>query len=461
MIFRIPFLFPVYGSGLRARVRFEAVDAFFALYDEFQPLKRGKPHARLTPDEAGRLVPGLRTDGMLGALTFDEWGINGARLCAANALDATEHGATVRSHTTCEEVLVEDGRAVGARVRDLLTGETWKVTARVVVNATGAWGPITASLAGLAGRVKLRPGKGVHLVLDRAITDVAVAAQAIDGRQIFLEPWGNTALIGTTDDDCYADLDDLPVTTDEVRYLLEGVESVLPRVRDARIIGTTVGARPTLYGYGRNEDDLSREHELLDHASDGVRGLYSMVGGKLASYRMFAEEAADQVARDLEVTRPCSTHTAPLPGGDRPLDLPALAERYGLSFMAVRRLYARHGSRAEAMLGEATARGRRSVCTADPVLACEVRYAVAREGARTLQDVSRRTGLGQGPCGGVDCALAAAVIAGEALGWTSARVRDEAAALLRARRRSRLPALGALGARAEPTVDAALRALGR
>jgi len=461
MIFRIPFFVPVYGRGAAARVRLDAYDAFFAVYDDFQPLKRGKLHTRLTPDECERVVPGLTTRHLAGAITSDEWGINGARLCNANALDAREHGATVLLRTTVEKIHLEGGAVTGVRTRDRLTGVASEYTARVVVNATGAWGPITASLAGLEGKVKLRPGKGVHLILDRPVTDVAVLVDAIDGRQIFIEPWENTSLIGTTDDDTYADLDDLPVTTDEVRYLMEGVEQVVPRVREARIVGTTVGARPTLYKYGTTEDALSREHEVVDHAKDGARGLYSLLGGKLASYRMFAQEAADLIAPTLGVSAHCATHTSALPGGDRLLEPAGLAERFGISRHAATRLISRHGARAESVLGDGGRRATVTVCRSEPVLAGEIRYAVKVEGARTLQDVARRTNLALGPCGGVECALAAAVIAGEALGWSPSEVRAQAADLLRARRKSRLPAIGAAQARAEGTIDAALRSLGR
>ena len=93
MIFRTPFVMPVYGHGPVAKVRFDAYDAFFALYDDYQPLKRGKPHTRLTPAETLALVPGLRESDLYGAVTFDEWGIDGNRLCVANAIDAVEHGA--------------------------------------------------------------------------------------------------------------------------------------------------------------------------------------------------------------------------------------------------------------------------------------------------------------------------------------------------------------------------------
>jgi len=461
MIFRIPFLAPVYGRGVAARMRLEAYDAFFAVYDEYQPLKRGLRHTRLTPEECERLVPGISTRELAGAVTTDEWGSNGARLCNANALDAREHGATILLHSTAEKIHVERGVVTGVRVRDRLTGVASEYTARAVVNATGAWGPITAALAGLEGKVRVRPGKGVHLLLDRPVTDVAVLVDAIDGRQIFIEPWENTALIGTTDDDTYADLDDLPVTTDEVRYLLEGVERVLPRVREARIVGTTVGARPTLYKYGAPEDALSREHEVIDHATDGARNLYSLVGGKLASYRMFAEEVADIIAPTLGVSTRGSTHTTPLPGGDRVVDPKLLAARFGISHHAAVRLISRHGSRAESVLGDGGPRATTTVCRSEPVLAGEIRYAVRVEGARTLLDVSRRTNLALGPCGGVECALAAAVIAGELLGWSPAEVRAQAAELLRARRKSRLPAIGAAQARFEGTVDATLRMLGK
>jgi glycerol-3-phosphate dehydrogenase len=461
MIFRIPFIVPIYGNGVQARVKLDAFDAFFSEYDRYQPLKRGKAHTRLKPDEAARVVPGLNTAKMAGCVTFDEWGINGTRLCVANALDAEEHGATVLLHTTVEKVHVEQGRVTGARLRDRLTGVAREVTATVVVNATGAWGPITAELAGLPGRVKVRPGKGVHLVLDRPVTDVAVNATSIDGRMIFIEPWENTALIGTTDDDTYADLDDLPVTTDEVRYLLEGVERVLPRVREARVVGTTVGARPTIYGWGKYEDELSREHEVIDHGVHGAKGLYSLVGGKLASYRLFAQEAADLIAPTLGNHTPCSTHRSPLPGGEHTSDVDALAERYGVARYAAQRIVSRHGSRSAQVLGEGGRGGRAVVCASEPVLACEIRYVTRVERARTLMDLSRRTNLGTHVCGGADCALKAAMIMGELRGWSAAEAREEAATLLRARIRSRLPALGAAGARSEGAVHAALRAMGK
>lgn len=447
LLFRIPFLFPLPARGLAGKVALAAVDAFFAFYDRYQPLKRGEPHTRLSPEELRHLEPGLAGD-YVGAITFDEWGIDGARLCAANAIDAKERGAQIYVHHEVERILrhpPELGGAVrGIVARDTLTGQRVEATAKIVVNATGAWGPVTAMLAAGA-QVKLRPGKGVHVVYDRRLSNYAVVSNAIDSRQIFVMPWENISWIGTTDDDFYGDLDHLEATTDEVRYLIQGVSRIFPAVRDARVIGTTAGVRPTLYAYGPNEDELSREHEIHDHGTvDGVRGLYSMLGGKLASYRLFAEEMSDRICKDLGVDRPSKTHLMPMPGGDAILSPKILVDEHAIPDVAARRLVYRHGTRAPQVF-DAT-RGDTNplevVCPCEPVLACEVRHACRHEWARTLDDLSRRTRLGLGACGGMRCAHRAAQIVAEEHGYETREVHTMASDFVVERYRRRVAGMG-------------------
>ena len=251
-------------DGAKARIALELVDAYFRAYDDYQPLKRGEPHCRLDSNDLAQLEPGL-VGGLIGGVTFDEWGVDGVRLCVHNAVDAIEHGARVFVHTTVEEIarapspddpyryVVSGARSACADTRRRF------LPPRVVVNATGAWSPITAGLGGLPqAPVRVRPGKGIHVVLDRRITNYGILSEAIDGRQVFLEPWQNVSVLGTTDDDYYGDLDDVRATSEEVRYLVQGVARTLPGVRLARAIGTYAGVRPTLYEYGRNEDSLSQ-----------------------------------------------------------------------------------------------------------------------------------------------------------------------------------------------------------
>jgi glycerol-3-phosphate dehydrogenase len=464
LLFRMPFLMPV-KSARQGRVMFELIDAYFRAYDDYQPLKRGEPHCRLDPSELARLEPGL-VGSIVGGITFDEWGIDGARLCVLNALDAIEHGASVHVHTTVESIARAPEGAEGGRYvvtgRNRLTGERVAARAHVVVNATGAWSPITAVAGGLPQqRVRVRPGKGIHVVLDRRVTNYGIISETIDGRQIFVYPWQNVSIVGTTDDDFYGDLDDVRATSEEVRYLVQGVARVFPSVRAARAIGTYAGVRPTLYAYGPNEDALSREHEIVDHAPDGAPGIYSMIGGKLASYRIFAQEASDLVAtRDFDSSTPCSTHTRPLPGGESVPDAVALAEEHGITPVAARRLVYRHGTRALRIL-ERVARwpGERDVtCPCEPVLEAEVRHVVREELACTVDDVARRTRLGLGACGGMRCAARCGQIVAQERGLAPREGHAMARDFVTGQATKRVVAMGPEQARQEALALAHLRA---
>lgn len=468
LLFRIPFLVPVEDTR-KGRFMFPLMDAFFETYDQYQPLKRGKPHARLTPDELLALEPGL-AGRLTGGFSFDEWGIDGARLCVANAVDAMERGATLHVGVTVEGVerrfageasRGHAGEVYTVRYRDRMTGAAGSVRASVVVNATGAWAPITASLAGLApAQARVRPGKGVHVVYDRRLTNYAISAWTIDGRQIFAEPWENMTVVGTTDDDFYGDLDHVRATSEEVRYLVEGIARVFPKIRAARAIGTYAGVRPTLYAYGPTEDALSREHEIVDHAAHGAPGVYSMIGGKLASYRIFAQEMSDLLAQVFDLGVACATHSSPLPGGEAAADPFALAARHGIDAVAARRLVYRHGSRAEQVLERARERPREAltVCACEPVIEAEVRYVLEHELARDVASVARRTRLGLGACGGMRCAARCGQIVAEELELSPGEGLSQAMRFLQRQALTRSVALGPEQARQEALAIASVRA---
>jgi glycerol-3-phosphate dehydrogenase len=460
LLFRIPFLMPVQKS-VGSAIELLGLDAFFDLYDKYQPLKHGKPHTRLGADDLRRLEPGLHGE-LEGGITFDEWGIDGARLCIGSAVDAAEHGSEIRTHCTVTEICrQDDGRVTGVRFRDLRTGQTGVRTARVVVNATGAWAPITMALGRVSSKAaRLRPGKGIHVFYDRRLTNFAIGARAIDGRQVFLEPWQNMSVIGTTDDDFFGDLDDCVATADEVRYLVQAIARVFPAVTTARAIGTWAGVRPTLYEWGPNEDELSRDHRIVDHAADGADGLYSMVGGKLASYRLFSEETTDVVARRLGNRRAARTHLAPLPGGDEQVDPFALAKDHEIDAMVTTRLEYRHGSRALRVLDRVrqNPRERAVVCPCEPVTEAEIRYTVENEWASTVDDVSRRTRLGLGACGGMRCAGRCGAIVAEMTGESPGTGRRLALDFLETAARRRASAMGPLQARQEVLALATVRA---
>lgn len=416
LIFRIPFIAPVFENDKGSRIYLELAEAYFSAYDRFQPLKRGKPHTRLNREELLKIEPRI-TKSVIGGVTMDEWGIDPFRLTILNALSAEEKSALILNHTEVIKFEIENGKVKGAILYDHLNRKKINVRARVFINAAGPW---LMKVAGLAGaNVRIRPGKGVHLIYSHRITNYGYITRAIDGRQVFIMPHDSCTLIGTTDDDYYGDPDSVSVLRDEVEYLVQAIEKIIPSIRKYPIARTMAGVRITLFQWGLNEDDLSRAHRIYNHSKEGgPEGLYTIAGGKLASYRLMAEETGDEICKYLGINKKSETHLHPLPGAEEETSPEELMKTYGIDPYRAQRLYRKYGSRAkkilqmekdEPQLGEL-------VCWCEPVSAGEIVFSAQYEKAKNLMDVRRRTRLGTGNCQGRRCARRASIILSKALG---------------------------------------------
>jgi glycerol-3-phosphate dehydrogenase len=199
------------------------------------------------------------------------------------------------------------------------------------------------------------------------------------------------------------------------------------------------------------EDKLTREHAVYDHAREGLPGMWSIAGGKLASFRLMSEEAADAVCAFLGVARGSATATTPLPGSEEEIDVPSMSVHWSVEPAVLRRMCARHGSRVrEILVGMLRVPGSRgTACACEPVTEAEMVYAITQEKVRTLPDLMRRTRFGTGPCGGARCALRAAAILGRHLGWSGAAIREAAREFLDRQYRARRAAIGGAQARQE------------
>jgi glycerol-3-phosphate dehydrogenase len=441
LLFRIPFVFPVLSWTPAAKRMHELAYVYFQAYDTFQPLKRGKRAAKLSREELLRIEPGVNPN-MVGGVSTDEWAINVFRLCALNALDAQQRGAQIHLRHKVERFLRgPGGRVEGVFVRDLRTGHGREVRARLTFNATGPWAGRVAGMAG--ARVELRPGKGIHLVLDRRIVNYALIASAVDGRQVFIEPYGQETWIGTTDDDYYADPAEVQATFDEVEYLMQAAETVYPRIREHRLVRAFAGVRPTLHKYGPHEDALSRAHRVFDHEAEGAPGLMSMGGGKLAAYREMSQHAVDDVCKKLGVTASCRTHQLHLPGGESTPVPAEVAAQARIETYTAARLIHRHGACA-AQIVERIARDprqRRLVCLCEPVTEAEIRHCIETEWVHSLEDLRRRTHCGGGACQGARCARQAAHILAGYQGGGPERTEVLLADFVRERWREQAPVL--------------------
>ncbi|WP_418286054.1 FAD-dependent oxidoreductase [Halorubrum sp. DTA46] len=286
---------------------------------------------RIDGDAARELVPGL-ADEVAEAFRVPDGVIYPSRLVAANAADAERHGATVHTHAPIEEIeTAHDGEdADGGGVSAVHVGGDVDATLdpAYVVNATGAWADRIAGLAGV--EVGMAPSRGVMVSVEYdGLGPVLNRCRDPDDGDIVV-PHDGEVVLGTTSVPV-SDPDDYETADWEVERSVEECAAMLPGVADAPEVRTWWGVRP-LYGpdeAGANRRGISRGFTLIDHGDEGVPNLFSVVGGKLTTYREMAEVTADRVCERLGVDASCETATEPLPGADDPAQLDAFVERYG------------------------------------------------------------------------------------------------------------------------------------
>src|SRR5438105_7947879 len=262
----LPFLVPIYRDSSRGLIKLRIG---LKLYDWLTPGRDRERYRVLSTIDALSLEPGLRARDLKGAgYYFDDLLVFPERLCLENVLSACRHGARAFNYAQVEEIVrAPAGAPAGVRVRDLVTGRVATLRARVVVNATGPWVDELRALAGVRERGSriLRRTKGIHCLLPR-LTDHAIYHPTSDDRMIFVIPWREFSLVGTTDTDFDGDLDRLHATRDEVSYLLGEARKSLPDPRVCReeIVYTYAGVRPLSYEEGTSASKVSRAHRIVE-----------------------------------------------------------------------------------------------------------------------------------------------------------------------------------------------------
>jgi len=432
----LPFLVPVYRGSRRGLI---TVRIGLLLYDMLTPGKVTDRFRVMRPGEALSLEPAIRADGLRGAGYYvDDLLVFPERLCLENVLSAVRHGA--RAHNYCEVEALDRGAAgvEGVRVRDLLTGGVHAVTARVIVNCAGPWVDRLRAMAGLAAERPhiLRTTKGIHCLLPR-MTDRAVYLPTADDRMIFVIPWRDFSLVGTTDTDFDGDPDRLWATRDEVTYLLAAVAKVLPdpRVALANVVYTYSGVRPLSFEAGGSASKVSRQHKVVPEGPE--RRFLSVTGTKLTCFRSLAQEVGDRVMRALGRREPSLTSRRTLDGMDEEagtvearvwMDVSGEMAASGLGRETLAMLIETYGRGYTRVLDLAKklSDGTERLCPQNPEIVAQLNHAVTEELAVSLQDVLlRRTGIGQSWCQGLDCAASIGARMAALCGWSSRRLDAE------------------------------------
>ncbi|WP_445165814.1 glycerol-3-phosphate dehydrogenase/oxidase [Mycolicibacterium sp. Dal123E01] len=379
-------LLPSMSRSQRALIRtgFVAGDALRALAGtKSTTLPRSR---RIGVSQSLAMAPTVRRDGLDGGLlAYDGQLIDDARLVAAVARTAAQHGARILTRVSA---VAATGTSV--RLLDELTGESLEVTARVVINATGVWAGEVDSA------IKLRPSRGTHLVFDAASFGNPTAALTIPiageiNRFVFAMPEQlGRVYLGLTDEDAPGPIPDVPEPTPvEVSFLLDTVNTALgTALTTADVKGAYAGLRPLIdTGEGRTSD-LSREHAVIESEN----GVFSIVGGKLTEYRHMAEDALDRALPARSVTaQPCRTRNLPLVGAPaNPVATLRTTSHLPSS------LVARYGAESPNVIASARCdRPTDPVADGIDVTRAEFEFAVTHEGALTVDDIlDRRTRIG-------------------------------------------------------------------
>ena len=416
-------------------------------YAALASFRRTARFRMLRPAEVVAYCPALRRSGLRGAGLYTDGQTDDARLVLETLQSARRLGLAagvyradaVNRAEIAEFLRDADGKLVGARVRDALSGRLRSVLARATVNAAGPAAERVRGLDRPERRPELRPAKGVHLTLsaERVPAAGAVTFEAEDGRQLFLLPWGEVSLLGTTD--AWSDDIDTPaVTIEEVHYLLDAANAAFPgaglNTNDIRSV--YAGVRP-LASEGdadpeRPPSAVSREHRIWEDAS----GLVSAVGGKLTTHRAMGEQLVERALKRLPRERRAQagrSRTWELPLRDEAVDVAALAAelgaRFGVEARVADQLARVCGTGAEALLAATPPEEHRPI-GGSRHCAAELRHAWRHECAASLCDLlERRTRIALRAAGqGLPELERLASVVAEEAGWDEPRRAEELAA---------------------------------
>jgi glycerol-3-phosphate dehydrogenase len=370
------------------------------VYDMLAGVRRKERRKMLSLTETEEREPLLRKEGLLAGALYWEYRTDDARLVTELAKTAHAKGALLLNYCPLNNLLLENDRVTGGSVTDLLSGQSFSIRAKKVVNAAGPWVDHVRSKAEEVKGKRLHLTKGVHLVFDHQRLPIrqALYFDVPDGRMIFAIPRDGCTYVGTTDTNYQDDLERPRVAQADVDYILAATNRIfsIAPLTQHDIRSTWAGLRPLIHEDGKSPSELSRKDEIFV----SPHGLISIAGGKLTGFRKMAERTVDLCMRQLEeeegrAFRPCGTQQLTLSGGEVRnassflMSLPQITVNYFGKHL-LQQLYHRYGANAAGIAQEAVMR---EGPPAMALILAELEYGVRHEMVTELSDfLVRRTG---------------------------------------------------------------------
>jgi glycerol-3-phosphate dehydrogenase len=332
----------------------------------------GIPTEIISSTKALELVPNLNPE-IEEAIKVPDCSIDPFRLCMLNMMTSQLREGIVFTRHKVTEIVKSHGRCIGVKATDSATGEIREIHGNIIVNAAGAWTKLVASLAG--SEVPVTLSKGSLVITNHRLTNMVInrLRPASDGDIIV--PNEAVCLAGTTSL-MVEDPDKIAIESTEVDTIISEAGQMIPHFKNTRIIRAFSGVRPLLQSRKADSREISRGFQIIDHEN----GMYSIVGGKLTTFRLMAEKMVNIIMESFNLKRECETAEKPLEGQDELSGYP---------------------------LSKRLADMKNIVCECELVARKEVERIIKQTGTRNVGDISHRTRLGMGPCQGGFCTFRA------------------------------------------------------
>ncbi|GHB23127.1 FAD-dependent glycerol-3-phosphate dehydrogenase [Pseudovibrio japonicus] len=401
--------------------------AFSVILNIYGYFAKKRDHKHLDRDQTIAALPGLKAEGLLGSAQYTDALTDDSRLVLRVLAEARRCGATTVNYAAVKTVTAQGEGAKQLEIEDAETGETLKISSKTVVNATGVWADNLREQLGQAKRI--RPLRGSHIVVPSWRLPVHQCLGYLhpqDKRGVFIYPWMGRTVIGTTDLDHKGDLDlEAAISPEEVDYLLDGANHNFPsaKLAETDVISTWSGVRPIVGDEGVDPKELHPSKAKRDHVVWDDKGVITVTGGKLTTFRVMAGQVLEACTPYLDGAQTSGHY-------DFVFD-PKLAEFDEKSFpnlsrSDLKRLSGFYGTDLPALAANASKRDLSHVSGTNRLWA-ELDWAVLHEDVVHLDDLLlRRTRIGLVLAhGGAELANELETRLREKLGWSMNKWQEE------------------------------------
>ena len=444
LVYPLPFVIPIYSWFMFMLMLAGMVLYEILSFDKARLKDRSKRLPRfslLTRKELLRREPNIIPRKLIaGFQYYDCQSLNPDRLTLAFVQSAVKAGADAANYVRAEKILRDGKKVTGIVATDMLSGESIEIRGKMVLVAAGPWADIVlAKSMGQTPQTRIRRSKGIHILTKTHRTGFALTLPGPNGGHFFIIPWREHTLIGTTDTEFIGKPDACDVTADDIENFVAEINKVYgseKQLSPQDVVYAYSGLRPLVDRQATSVYNVSRKHEIVDHAEEGFEGMLSVIGGKYTTSRELAEMVIDKVCEKLGNRIACTTKELRLAGGEiddmtrflgeatrdmAAFGAPAadlIARHYGTAYTGVVELAKQNPAWAKPF-GH------------DDEVAAQVVYAIREEMALTLSDiVFRRMGMGSLGHPGADALRLCASIAQAELGWSDAKKEEELAGCL-------------------------------